>query len=126
MLKKAKWIYLCMHLYTYVYLACNRKVVGSSPTRSELFLKQIVLGLYYTHTHTYIYIHISLTTFFSVGSLMFAHVYMYIRKHFNISVAETRAYHICMHLYHFVLVHMYIYVYINKHMCIQTGLFQNF
>ena len=30
-------IYMCMHLYPYVYSACNREVLGSSATRSELF-----------------------------------------------------------------------------------------
>ena len=31
-------IYMC--LYTYVYSACNREVVGSSATRGELFSKK--------------------------------------------------------------------------------------
>ena len=30
-------IYICMHLYTYVYPVCNREVVGSSASRGELF-----------------------------------------------------------------------------------------
>ena len=33
-------IYLCLHLYTCVNSACNREVVGSSPTRGELFSRK--------------------------------------------------------------------------------------
>ena len=33
-------IYLCMDLYTYVYLALNRQFVGSTPTRGELFSRK--------------------------------------------------------------------------------------
>ena len=52
MSQKPKWIYLCMHLHTYVYSECSREVVGSSPTRGELFSKKFRFGvLSITHTH---------------------------------------------------------------------------
>ena len=33
-------IYMCMHLYTYVYSACNREVVGASAISDELFSRK--------------------------------------------------------------------------------------
>ena len=36
-------IYLCMHWYTYAYSACNREIVGSSPSRVELFSRKFWL-----------------------------------------------------------------------------------
>ena len=36
-------IYMCMHLCTNVYLACSWEVVGSSPTRGELFSRKVWL-----------------------------------------------------------------------------------
>ena len=61
MSQNSKWIYLCMHLYTYVYSACDREVVGSSPTRDELFSKTFRFGaLFMAHMdifmHAFIYI----------------------------------------------------------------------
>ena len=59
MSKKPNWIYLCMHLYTCVYSACNREVVGSSPTRDEIFSKNRFGALFMAHTYTHIiYIYI--------------------------------------------------------------------
>ena len=79
-------IYLCVHLYTCVYSACNREVVGSSPTRGELFsrkfwlfqesLEQLILGvsrewlafrmLGLRHKHVYIYMHLCLSDFLQI------------------------------------------------------------
>ena len=36
-------IYMCMHLYPYVYLAWYQKVAGSSATRGELFSRKVWL-----------------------------------------------------------------------------------
>ena len=66
---KSKWIYLSMHLHTYVYSEYNREVVGSSPTRGELFSKKFPFGaLFMTHTYTLIYIYIYLYQF--LGSVL--------------------------------------------------------
>ena len=57
MSQKPKWIYLCMHLHTYVYSECSREVVGSSPTRrGGYFPRHFVLGFYSWQAHIYIYI----------------------------------------------------------------------
>ena len=71
MSQKPKWIYLYMHLHTYVYSECNREVGGSSPTRGELFSKKFLFWgfIYDTHTYTLIYIYIYIYTF--LGSVLY-------------------------------------------------------
>ena len=131
-------------MYAWIYISIfgmYGEVVGSSPTRGELFSGKFHLGVYswhiyiyilyiciyiYVYIYMYIYIYTSLSNNFLGLFCMSVHAYMYIRKHLSRNVGETHTDYIYICIYLHWYLYTCIYVYINKHMRIQSGLFKGF
>ena len=114
MSQKPNSIYLCMYLYTYVYSACNREVVGSSRTKGwAIFQKQSFWALIVAHTHTHSYTYISNNV---LGSVLDVCPCLYVYQ--ETIQLQCRGNSCRIYLYALInfciCIYVYVYVYIYK------------
>ena len=139
MSQKPKWIYLCMHLHTYVSpIACylaprarraleasqhviglihmyTRNVIGRSwvrvPQGVSYFPRNFVLGFYLWHTHIHTHTHTHIYIYIYVYTLAFWGLY-WMSANVDMHIRKPmQIIHVCICIY----IYIYIFIYKQTH-----------